>query len=330
MPGKHRTESQWQEMIAAYLSGQSMTAAAAIHGANGGLLGRQLRKRGMPSRGIKGQRYRATVDETRFSVVDDEAGAYWLGVMYTDGYVLKVKASGQWRFGLELAALDRDHVLKFAAFLKYTGKVTEKPSYGRGGPRVCVLVSSPPVCESLIRLGCTERKTWTLKPWDGPEHLMPHFWRGCLDGDGCLHYSTTRGCRSSNVAFVGTEEMVRALSAFVEARTGKPGCVWSKPAQGKRSSAEGRRSFFVNWGGNVSCREVVSIFYGDATVYLDRKMEKAREMMAYQDVRAPNCQLTAEELREMIRTDGNLFRAGKRLRISYSVLHRRAKKLLVI
>jgi hypothetical protein len=287
MPGKRRTEEQWQEMIAAYAGGMSMTDAAAIHNSNGNVLGRQLSKRGIPRRGIKGQRYRATIDETRFSAVEDEATAYWLGFMYTDGYVMQLKHGGQWKFGIGLAIADRDHLLKFAAFLKYTGEVKVKQrrsGYG-GGPTAEILVNSWPVCGNLIRLGCTQRKTWTLRPWIGPEHLMPHFWRGCLDGDGSLNYTVTRGNRSANVGFVGTEEMVGALSAFVQQRTGKPGCVYSKAAQGRQSSAEGKRSFFVNWGGNISCREIASIFYGNATVYLDRKMEKAREMMAHQDAR---------------------------------------------
>ena len=34
--------------------------------------------------------------------------------------------------------------------------------------------------------GITAKKTDALQPWDGPADLMPHYWRGLIDGDGSI------------------------------------------------------------------------------------------------------------------------------------------------
>jgi hypothetical protein len=109
--------------------------------------------------------------------------AYWLGFIVADGCVIDSKKTHALR--VELAEKDRGHVRLLADSLG-----SDKPLQQHRG---CVSISLDSWClvESLGRLGVTPRKSASVRPWDGPANLMPHFWRGLFDGDGSI-------CRSRN------------------------------------------------------------------------------------------------------------------------------------
>eukprot|EP01083_Nonionella_stella_P269665 912656_1 len=66
------------------------------------------------------------------------------------------------------------------------------------------------MARDLIALGCTPRKSLTLKwPANMPDKFASHFVRGYFDGDGCIHYRKVR--KSCSVSFVGSHEFVESL-----------------------------------------------------------------------------------------------------------------------
>jgi hypothetical protein len=134
--------------------------------------------------------------------------AYWLGFLVADGTVIKTAKTYALR--LELAERDAAHVQLFADAMG-----SDKPLWSRRG---CAGVSldSWRLVASLERLGVGQRKSATVKPWDGPGHLMPHFWRGLFDGDGCI-------CRSSGrwqMSICGSEACVQEFGAWARGITG--------------------------------------------------------------------------------------------------------------
>ena len=65
--------------------------------------------------------------------------------------------------------------------------------------------------QALIALGISPRKSATVKPWDGPAELMPHYWRGLFDGDG----SIARKSQGLWTMFLcGSEACVRGFTAW--------------------------------------------------------------------------------------------------------------------
>lgn len=125
----------------------------------------------------KGNRKYA-LDEGYFDDVSTPEKAYWLGFITADGGIIRNAKTNALR--LELAEKDAEHVQRFADALG-----SDKPlRFNRG----CIGISldSWYLVESLERLGITQRKSATVEPWDGPDDLMPHYWRGLFDGDGCV------------------------------------------------------------------------------------------------------------------------------------------------
>src|SRR6185295_643601 len=132
----------------------------------------------------------AVIDKARFANITTEEEAYWLGMLYTDGNITSRKHG----IRLTLKASDVDHVREFARFMGTQkepsirmvrgGSWFPNGSMRRDGLQADFSVHSPTVHANLVAQGCTPRKTWTCTPWVGPEYLMRHFWRGCVDGDG--------------------------------------------------------------------------------------------------------------------------------------------------
>ncbi len=137
-----------------------------------------------------------------FSLIQNEEDAYWLGMMYTDGWIRSDRNS------IGLGSVDIDVI---EGFKKYIGKdnlITVKlgkDQIGKPLPRGRTVktakdfytyeFSSKRTKENLIKLGCMPKKSLILQcPTieQVPEHLLWHFFRGCVDGDGWIatkHFS---------------------------------------------------------------------------------------------------------------------------------------------
>jgi hypothetical protein len=110
----------------------------------------------------------------------------------------------------------------------------------------------------LVRQGILPNKTGAEKPWaDGPEHLMPHYWRGMVDGDGSVPG------KSFSVTLVGSYEVVAAFANWANATCGSR----VNPSRDKRSPDHWRACI----GGRSQVPVLVSALYHDAPVALDRK-----------------------------------------------------------
>lgn len=143
-------------------------------------------KHGDPSVVLPGGREgnrRYTLNHGYFDDIRTPEQAYWLGFITADGGV--IKSAKTYALRLELAKKDAEHVQMFADSMG-----SDKPLWNRRG---CTGISldSWRLAESLERLGIGQCKSATVKPWNGPEDLMPHYWRGLFDGDGCICRSRT-------------------------------------------------------------------------------------------------------------------------------------------
>jgi hypothetical protein len=209
------------------------------------------------------------LDDCFFDVIDTEAKAYWLGFINADGCVRTagpVGAGGRQCYSLsvKLKESDAGHLRKLKADMASESPVYPVPR-DRGTE---IVMSSRHLVESLIRLGVTPRKSLTATPWDGPGHLMRHYWRGMVDGDGTI---VKHGGRVNqwHLGFLGSEAVVEAFRVWAVAITGSvadkypKGNIWAWKA-----------------GGLGSPQALARELYGGSTVYLDRKYERALQLMA--------------------------------------------------
>jgi hypothetical protein len=122
----------------------------------------------------------------RFTTIDNEWSAYWLGFLYADGNV--ATDNNRYRLVLELAEKDLNHLLKFRDWIS-PGRPIKTRVYRDGRKSHIVYVQSVEIVSSVIGLGCVPRKSHVIEFPSSitvPDNMIHHFMRGYFDGDGCM------------------------------------------------------------------------------------------------------------------------------------------------
>ena len=135
-------------------------------------------------------RRKIDVDDTLFESIDNPFKAYWLGFLYADGNITYNLLKTKYSVELCLSEKDLDHLEKYKNFLNTSKKI----SYRSNTKSYRLNIQSKKMCENLINLGCTPKKSLTLKfPEFLSEDLVNHFIRGYFDGDGSISISNKNG-----------------------------------------------------------------------------------------------------------------------------------------
>lgn len=97
-----------------------------------------------------------------FTNYDDAETCYWLGVMYTDGYICKTNKYTNY-FGISVQESNEKWLNKFKLYLKYNGDIHHykvgKTGYKPGSPYVRLHIGNNKIVENLEKLGVVEHKT---------------------------------------------------------------------------------------------------------------------------------------------------------------------------
>lgn len=143
-----------------------------------------------------------TLDDNLFEHIDSPEKAYWLGVMYSDGYITKAPYTNS--FGLSVASKDEEWLKKFIAFLGY-GTIlryqTTGHSYKPGSAYSRVLIGNNKIVSDLEKWGVVERKTKIISCIPDIS-FKDDFIRGYIDGDGSLRKDYPCFQISGNYAFL--------------------------------------------------------------------------------------------------------------------------------
>lgn len=231
-----------------------------------------------------------TYNQDYFEVIDTEEKAYWLGFLYTDGYV-----TTGYRWGVQFSSTDYEHLVKLNGCLKSnitirtrTYKAKEYKGYKIKETEACSLnFKNKKMYEDLVAKGVVPNKTSILQfPNEDilPRHLRPHFVRGLFDGDGSFVFyrkdmvRKDRGNKiynrlSKEISFVcKSQEFVDGLwSAILEdcgVEFRKETCHRDNLGKLRLSKAKDMEVF-------------LNYLYEGATIFLNRKQEKANEILDY-------------------------------------------------
>lgn len=151
-----------------------------------------------------------------FENIDSEIKAYWLGYMFSDGYI---SSSNGYRVGI--TSKDIEHLSLFIEDLSatYPVKIYEsETSYGttRYGR---VLIASQKMYDDLTSHGCVEHKSKKLRPPNLEKKFERYFIRGMYDGDGSIKKS--KNAKSGySLSIVGTKEIIEWIKHRIS------GSVW--------------------------------------------------------------------------------------------------------
>lgn len=135
-------------------------------------------------------------------------GDYWAGLLLADGHVNTTQ--GTPTTSLTLKWDDRGHVEAFRDFMCSENKVVKRPPMGlgsRGKGTARVTIRSALVASDLEKYGVVPRKTGKENP---PSGLSESFWRGVVDGDGCV----TRCGGRPHIELVGSDLVCKKFLEF--------------------------------------------------------------------------------------------------------------------
>lgn len=205
---------------------------------------------------------RKSCDDTVFNVIDTEEKAYWLGFLFADGSV----ASKSNHVELSLQLGDIDHLEKYKKFINATTTI------GQDHFRCRISTCTASYKESLVKWGCTAKKSLTIEYPDIPQELHRHFVRGVFDGDGCI-WRTCKDCLWNSAGVCsGSISFIESLLYTIEQECGVRG-------NGPYRTSKGSNLYNIYYQG-ITFRRFVDWMYWDAKVYLDRKYKRYCESTA--------------------------------------------------
>ncbi len=191
---------------------------------------------------------------------------YWVGMLITDGCV--VDRGRDVAVQLSLARRDEGHLELFRQFVggsqpinRYMAPPT--PLVPKSHPASRIAVYSRQMANSLSRFGVVPRKTYTAAVIGLEDD--PDFWRGAIDGDGCI--TSQRRNNLWTVRLCGMGPLVPQFLEFVQHRIGI----------GRSRVVISRRTGLLTYGVNGRrASALLSILYPDAPVALARKADRAK------------------------------------------------------
>lgn len=170
--------------------------------------------------------------EDYFEVIDSKEKAYWFGFLMADGNVSDDR--GQLYLQLVLGQKDEGQVTRFCEAVGVSRQAIKKRSgYGiRSGSVVSVSIHHRAFVERLVALGCTPRKTATLRFPEIPDgELAMAFVLGYFDGDGSIASSNPDNWNPS--ISCGSKEFLEAINTRfwlrkkVKHSKNSLGCTWT-------------------------------------------------------------------------------------------------------
>lgn len=211
---------------------------------------------------------RTIINHNAFSVITPE-GAYWIGMLMSDGCVHR----GVVALGLSIA--DEEHVLKFKNFVKSEHKIsyTGGRPCGHGKkyfskPIVKCAFMSKQIINDLAVFGVVPRKSFTAKI----NYLenSKDFWRGMVDGDGCVYIHKRDGfC----MRLLGSKSNITQFRNFVLKNTeGYGGDIVYSP----------QKHIYILYLSGKHARKIARILYENASVYLNRKYKLVADALGHQ------------------------------------------------
>lgn len=214
------------------------------------------------------QRFHFPRDSNYFETINTQEKAYWLGFLYADGNINQKTNE----IRLNLQEQDEDALIKFRNAIKAKNnlidsqkKVKDKIYYMKS-----FSIKDQKLKNDLINLGCIPKKSLVATFPNIESKYYLSFIRGYFDGDGSIHYTTTKtNHRNYRISFLGTKEMIDKIKQILEV---------------EHLATQKNNSYYIlQINGNKQLKNILNIIYKNSTpnTRLDRKYNKFLEFQSY-------------------------------------------------
>ena len=258
-----RSDVKGDIVVALYETGLSQSAIGERFGVTQTCIGSRLRRAGVKVRAQTTLR-KHSIREEAFDEIGEES-AYWAGFLMADGNV--IATNGKHRVTVCLKAEDADHLRCLKRWLGATQEVVPYTSRCSNGTLVsmCVLsFSSRRIVEALATHGIVPRKSLTARA-SPLLALNRHFWRGVIDGDGCIGIYNR-----PIINLCGSRDLLEQYAAFARQEVGL--------MFRAKVRTVGKYCVFVL--GSNNARIMAEHLYADCRVALARKLHSANRLIA--------------------------------------------------
>lgn len=253
------------QIIEQYSSGISSETLAEKFDICGSTVCRILKRNNITIRPPEEGRRKYNIKQDYFQDIDCEEKAYLLGFLYADGS-LSSREHG-YCIRLALHSKDRDVVELLSNAIYGFNKVDSHfETINEVQTEYCsVSIYSKKIHQDLSKLGCTPKKSFTIKfPKDIIQSdMMRHFIRGYFDGDGCICLANSN---KPVVDITSNEEFLTGLCEYL-----KPilNIEFNKFGQRHKDRDTNTRNLQITSFNNIKI--FLDYLYKDATIFMKRK-----------------------------------------------------------
>lgn len=227
-----------------------------------------------------------------FDYIDSPEKAYWIGFIWSDGYVMKRqrKYSMEYSLKLSLAKQDFEHLEKFIKFMDsdlpiYEYKNNTTTSFKNSQNEVRVLINSTKFGKKLYDdFGIFSFRNDPNKTISKiPKEFYKYFIMGVLDADGSFTYYLNNGkvkSKKSSISFQSVEKLI----LFIQDYFYEIGLIETKQKYHKRHENRDGDSFGYKICGNMQVQKILDFMYNDDEVKkicLKRKYDKYKELKEF-------------------------------------------------
>lgn len=216
--------------------------------------------------GLKKSKY--NYNHSFFNKIDTQVKAYWLGFIYADGCVNHDTRTDSFELSIKLQGKDYTHLKKFNKDLKgnipvtlFT-KILNYKNEDREYKQCQIRLYSKEMVLDLFNCGVVKNKSKIIRFPKLKENLIPHFIRGYFDGDGCVCLNKKRKLPDVNFTS-GSLDFLLWLRAELY-----------KNNINSYYYQEKSNTYRLYVRGMKNCDNFFNYIYKDATIYLDRKLNK--------------------------------------------------------
>ncbi len=198
-----------------------------------------------------------------FEVINSEEKAYYLGLLYADGYINDIGYNSYVELTLQI---EDKYILELFLSTLNSNRV---PSEIKNGKYSRIVLNSKKIVDDLKNFGCINKKTHFLKFPSNIEHkYLHHLIRGYFDGDGCIWQNKIDN--QYHISFTGNIDFLIGIEEYILGNLLLDKKKHYSPCNRNRKN----NIRALKYGGNQIITKIFDLLYKDSTIYLHRKHEK--------------------------------------------------------
>ena len=218
---------------------------------------------------LKAEIFNPNLNEHFFKDINDEASAYYLGLIISDGNVFRSDDGRQDSISI---TLDEEDVYLLQTFKDVTGGNCSIANDGRGCRQFAI--RSNIMAADLAKYGVVPRKSFHTYLPHVSDEMMPHLIRGIFDGDGCARAGEWHGKFYHSLSFCGTHQLMSDIVEYAYAHWG----LQRKPTVYDYKNRQLSEFKIVSYHDTWLFGERM---YENATIFMKRKKDKYEETIRH-------------------------------------------------